>query len=124
MSYDLHVIRAANWFDASKNPINKEEVDHLIAADPELQWSTTDYVDMQDGHGTITRYFLIEWRGKSCFRWYGGEIISRGDDQEQLRKLLRIADYLKCRVVGDDGESYRLSKNWLGVEKIAIDHSR
>jgi len=46
MAYDLHVVRTKDWLEASSAPITKEDVDALIASDPELEWSTSDYIDM------------------------------------------------------------------------------
>jgi hypothetical protein len=43
-------------------PITREDVEQLICSDPDLSWSTSDYVDMKDGE-KITRYYFIEWRG-------------------------------------------------------------
>jgi hypothetical protein len=44
MSYDLHVVRTKNWLDGSEKPISKQEIDDLIAADSELEWSTDDFL--------------------------------------------------------------------------------
>ena len=44
MAYDLHIVRAHDWTEAANAPINKQDVDNLIANDPELKWSTTDYM--------------------------------------------------------------------------------
>jgi hypothetical protein len=70
MGYDLHLIRTEDWTDAASQPVTKADVDGLIAADAELAWSTTDYVDMKDESGQSTRYFMITWRGQPCFWWY------------------------------------------------------
>jgi hypothetical protein len=59
MGYDLHIIRTKTWADASSAPITKSDVDALIDADPELAWSKSDYVDMSDDAGGVTRYWMI-----------------------------------------------------------------
>ena len=57
MPYDLHIVRTRDWTEAASAPVTKQDVDALIAADTELSWSTTDYVDMSDEAGVSTRYF-------------------------------------------------------------------
>src|ERR1044071_8446048 len=110
MAYDLHIVRTENWLDASTSPITKSDVDALIAKDPELAWSTTDYVDMSDGAGTVTRYWMITWRGKSCFWWYLDQIRCSGPNDEQVAKLVQMARTLKAFAVGDDGELYPIEQ--------------
>lgn len=51
MAYDLHIIRTKDWTEAASAPITKQDVDALIAADSELSWSTSHYVDMTDEAG-------------------------------------------------------------------------
>ena len=48
MAYDLHIVRTEHWTDAARAPITRQDVDALIAADAELAWSATDYVDIRD----------------------------------------------------------------------------
>src|ERR1700730_1584178 len=80
MAYDLHIVRTKNWLEASTAPVTKNDVDALIASDPELEWSTTDYVDMNDDNRAVTRYWMIAWRGQACFWWYRDEIRCSGPD--------------------------------------------
>src|SRR4051812_41258471 len=42
MAYDVHIVRTEDWLDAAGDPITREEVDALIAADSELAWSSAD----------------------------------------------------------------------------------
>jgi hypothetical protein len=106
MAYDLHIVRTKNWLEASSAPITKEDVDALIASDPELGWSTTDYVDMGDDTGAVTRYWMITWRGQPCFWWYRDQIqCSSPDDARQL-KFTQMARALNAFAVGDDGEMF------------------
>ena len=97
MAYDLHIIRTAQWLDASTNPISKDEVDHLITNDPTLEWSNQDFVDMKGAEGEAIRYYMIEWNGVSCFWWYRDQIVCSGADQAQIGKLLSIAAALSRR---------------------------
>lgn len=106
MAYDLHIVRTKNWFEASSAPITKRDVDALIARDPELRWSETDYVDMSDDTGAVTRYWMITWRGQPCFWWYRDQIQCSDPDDAQQSKLAQMARELNAFAVGDDGEIY------------------
>jgi hypothetical protein len=120
MGYDLHIVRTKHWLDAANAPITKAEVDALVASDPELEWSTTDYVDMSDDTGAVIRYFMISWRGRACFWWYRDQIQCSNPDDAQQMKLAQIARTLKAYTVGDEGERYELQKGLLGKEKLVV----
>jgi len=119
MPYDLHVVRTSNWLDAATNPITREDVDRLIQSDPELEWSSSDYVEMKQ-EGGIGRFYLIAWNGRSCFVWSEDQITCATPDEPQVAKLIGIAERLKANVVGDDGEQYTLSRSLFGKHKIKI----
>jgi len=108
MAYDLHIVRTEDWTEAANLPISKQDVDILIAGDSELAWSNTDFVDMKDEAGILTRYFMITWQGQSCFWWYRDQIQCSGPDDAKQAKLVQMARSLKAYVVGDDGEIYPL----------------
>jgi hypothetical protein len=120
MAYDLHIVRTKDWTQASVTPINKGEVDDLVASDPELEWSTKDYVDMNDDAGKPTRYFMICWHGRPCFRWYRHTIECSSPDERQQLKMIKMARTLGAFVVGDDGERYELKENLFGKEKLVV----
>ena len=105
MPYDIHIVRTKDWLEASSAPITKEDVDALIASDPELEWSTTDYVDM--GYAdAVTRYYMIKWRGEPCFWWYEDQVQCSNPDDAQRVKLVQIAKAVNGYAVGDGGEMY------------------
>ena len=107
MPYDLHIVRTDNWLDAANDPITKDEVDALIASDPELAWSAKEWGSMRDGAGQkITRYFMILWNGDPCFWWYRDQIMCSGPSEEQVGKLVEMAVKLRANAFGDDGEAY------------------
>jgi hypothetical protein len=106
VAYDLHIVRNKNWLEASSAPITRTDVDALIAGDPELAWSTTEYVDMSDDSGNVTRYYMLNWNGVPCFWWYRNEIRCSDPDEPQRTKLAQMARALKAYAVGDDGEIY------------------
>ncbi len=118
MGYDIHIIRTDDWPDAESNPITKEDVDRLLAADPDLQWSTADYVDMLEADGTIKHYYMILWKGEPVFWWYKGEITCARAVDSQVVKMVQMARVLGARVVGDDGERYELVKKGFGKEEL------
>jgi hypothetical protein len=110
MAYDLHIVRTEDWTQAASAPITKQDVDALIAADSELAWSATDYVDMSDEAGGSTRYYMITWRGEPCFWWYRDQIQCSGPDETQVSKLVRMARALNGYAVGNDGVIYPLEQ--------------
>lgn len=120
MAYDLHVARTTDWTQSSLSPITKQQVDDLIASDGELQWSTTDHVDMQDDAGGTTRYYMICWRGSACFWWYRDRIECSGPTEAQQLKLTKIARALNAFVIGDDGERYESKKTFFGKETVVV----
>ena len=120
MGYDVHVVRTTHWLDARTDPIGKPDVDAAIDADPDLAWSGTDYVDMTDDGGTVTRYFMITWRGVSTFWWYRDQLLCKDPSQGQIAKLVDLARTLQARVVGDEGERYDLKPGLFGRRKLVI----
>lgn len=100
-------------------PITKQDVDALVAADSELKWSTTDFVDMADD-GVTTRYYMIIWQGSPCFWWYRDQILCSRPDEAQQLKLAQIARALNGYAVGDDGERYEIKKGFFGKEKLVV----
>src|SRR5436190_11245531 len=111
MAYDLHIVRTEDWIEAASAPITRQDVDALVAADSELAWSSSDYVDMKDDAGVSTRYYIITWRGQPCFWWYRDQILCSGPDDAQVSKLVQMARALKAHAVGDDGEIYPLEQH-------------
>jgi hypothetical protein len=117
VAYDLHVVRTENWLDAATRPVAKGDVDALIASDPELEWSTTNYVDMADEKGVITRYWMITWDGEACFWWYRDQIQCSSPDEAKISKLVQMARSLDARVLGDDGEIYPLQPDEFSAKR-------
>ena len=91
-------------------PITKQDVDALLAADSELAWYSTDYVDMKDEAASSTRYYMITWRGQPCFWWYRDQILCSGADNARQLKLVQMARALNAHAVGDDGEIYPIEQ--------------
>jgi hypothetical protein len=120
MAYDLHVVRTKDWTEAASVAISKDDVNTLMKSDPELTWSSTDYMDMKDDSGIVTRYYAILWNGEPCFIWYKDQIICAGPSDAQQIKLVQIAQALGAYAIGDDGERYEFRKTFFGKPKIVI----
>ena len=118
MSYTLHVVRTPDWMHAASAPIARREVVNLVEADPELKWSTTEFVDVRHKNGTIFRLAYIKWHGSSCFLWKQDEIICKNPDEAQTAKMIRMAEALQAIVVGDDGERYTLRRTMFGRRRV------
>jgi hypothetical protein len=106
MAYDVHIVRTESWLDAANDPVTKKHFDELITSDPELAWSTKDWIDMSDDHGKVSRYFAILWKGEPSFWWHRDEIRCSGPTEDQLAKMIAMAVELDANVIGDDGEEY------------------
>jgi hypothetical protein len=120
VGYDVHLVRTEQWFDSESNPVTKADVDRILASDPTLRWSETDYVEMSEDDGSATRYFLINWNGEPVFWWYKSEIRCKNPSAAQLLKLVDLAKALAARVLGDDGEQYELGKTIFGKPKVVV----
>lgn len=120
MGYDAHVVLTENWTESESNPVVKEAVDRIIAGDTTLSWSTTDYVEMKDEDGHITRYFMINWKGVPTFWWYRSEILCKDPTETQLLKLAEIARALGGHLLGDEGEEYTIEKSLFGKPKVVV----
>jgi hypothetical protein len=110
MAHDLHIARTEDWTEAASVPITKQDVDVLVAADSELAWSSSDYVDMRDEAGVSTRCYMITWRGQPCFWWYRDQIRCSDPDNAQVSKLVQMARALNAHAVSDDGDIYPLEQ--------------
>jgi hypothetical protein len=124
MGYDLHIVRTRQWVDADRHPITKDDVDALIAADPELSWSTSDFVEATNPKtGEVirinSRSYAIQWKGSSVFWWDRRKIICKNPNEPEQMKMIKMADALGAMVVGDEDELYTIRKRLFGRESIA-----
>ena len=102
----VHIIRAERWQDAATEPITKEDVDALIAKDPELAWEKYDQITASVRTRVPNRPFTIVWRGESCFWWQRHAIRSESPNETHLAKMIDMAIELDANVVGGDGTEY------------------
>ena len=98
MGYDLHITRRKDWSDPGHD-IAAEEWLAYVDQDPELALSP------ENGP------YPAKWSGKSkCpnswLDWFHGNIYTKNPDEALIDKMVAIAQALRARVRGDDGEIY------------------
>ncbi len=107
MGYELHIIRKSDYENYEEDSsISFEEWLKLVENDSELK--LTD-----DGDSAEEKGFCL-WNGHSKYKddegpwfdYYKGTIYTKNPDEEVIEKMLKIADSLKAKVMGDDGEFY------------------
>ena len=119
MGYDLHIVRCDHGTDAASHPISKDDIDALVSSDPELAWSKDDFVEMRDSEtNLIARYYAILWNNVPLFIWLRHQVTCKNPDDKQIAKMVRMAEALNARVVGDDGERYEMRRSFLGKQKV------
>ena len=116
MGYELHITRADLHDDAPKDLISLEEWLQVIRSDAELKLVdaaravTTDGVPVASyGEG------IAEWvetapdgstRLLTWFHYADGRIVITNPARQEIAKALQIAQRLKARVQGEEGEWY------------------
>jgi hypothetical protein len=116
MGYDVHITRADEWFDGELAPITLDEWIAIVRSDPELRPEPAASASLPGGDSLeVALPGLVVWTGWSqhgrseavIYLWHSrGCITSRPMDDQVLAKLHRIAQRLRARLVGDDGEEY------------------
>jgi hypothetical protein len=120
MPYDIHIVRTRDWTEAGRAPVTQQDVEDLIAGDPELAWSASDAVDRAIDRSDAAGWYWITWRGEPCFLWCVDEITCSRPDYGHIVKLVRIARALNAYAVGDDGERYEIKEGWFGQDILDI----
>jgi hypothetical protein len=110
MSYETHIHRADDHFDAAENPIPREEWDAWVANAPDFHFSEADHVTFQYEDGERNER-LASWTehpdgADFALYYYDGAIVAGNPDEHMIRRMVRIADDLGARLQGDDGEFY------------------
>jgi hypothetical protein len=106
MGYDLHLARASDWTDSEGDPI--PENDWAEFADASLHVSADISAD-----GGPTVYQLRAHPEAPTLQWDRGQVTVWGATEGDVAELLRVAGQVGAQLVGDDGESYPLSKKSL-----------
>ena len=99
MGYNLYLTRADAWYDAESRPISREDWAAVVAADADLEWSRTDYVELESEAGVVREYPAIWLRHPDRIPfWYdSGAIETKNPDQLTIRKLVELARRLDAR---------------------------
>jgi len=108
MGYNLYLTRADAWHGSASRPIPREDWAAVVDADPDLESSATDYVEL-GLEGGITREHAVIWlrHPERVPLWYDeGAIAAKNPDEATIRKLVELARQLRARCVGEDGEEY------------------
>lgn len=99
MGYDLHITRAAFYYENDGRWITAEEWLRFVEEDSELRLA-----------GYNGDFFAL-WSGKSqypdaWFDWYKGNIYTKNPDDPMIDKMVEMARKLNAKAQGDDGEIY------------------
>ena len=99
MGYDLHITRAELWAENDGAKISAAEWLGIVHDDDELALA------QENGP------YFAAWRGastnqESWFDWDDGNVYTKNPDSATLRKMVQLANRLRARVQGDDGEFY------------------
>lgn len=95
MGYELHITRAERWYESEDHPISEEEWESFARNDPSLVLDGTVYGHVCADGETVS------------LRWSGGEILVKGvRGRKAAAGLVRMAEALGARLLGDDGEVY------------------
>jgi hypothetical protein len=116
MGYDLHITRKKNWdgWEDEHGPeISFDEWMAVVDADPELRIEGYEGQRLPDQ--SVFRQPLVAWTAHSRYRvddpgpvlgLSGGNVEAKNPDREFRCKMWRLAQILKAKVQGDDGEFY------------------
>jgi hypothetical protein len=106
MGYELHITRAqVDWDDDDRNPITAEEWLNFVANDDTLTVIENDSYE----------YIRTDWTpaenpNEGCtFAWAHGRISIKYPPKPAFLKMLQLAEQLGGRVLGDDGELYKIA---------------
>lgn len=111
--YDLHITKADDFIESKNKPIKLGEWKAFITNNPEF--NLTGYA--QATHPDTGETIRIEKNGIATwmhpetkvpvyFYYEEGQIAVKNPDEIIIKKMKEIADKLKAKVQGDDGEIY------------------
>lgn len=99
VGYEFYITRADHWSDGEPK-ISEDEWLELVEQDPELSLA-----------GYNGPYFALwsgdsKWGDGAWFNWRRGRVHTKNPDPPLIGKAIRIAERLRAKVQGDDGEVY------------------
>ena len=115
MGYDVHITRADDWTESQTRPIALDEWTGYITSDPEMRLDNSAEADVEGNVISYENEGLAVWTEYSghgvngnmaWFDYREGRIVVKNPDEEILGKMKQIAEELKGRVIGDEGERY------------------
>ena len=110
MGYEVHIIRKNDFESDEDSNITMEEWQQLVESSPELTWQQFD------GDDKPLDYKYCYWlahpeqddSNRPWFDFYAGSISTKWTDPACLKLLLRMAERLQAKLVGDEGEVYTM----------------
>src|SRR5262249_29961402 len=105
MGYDIFITRASSTLETEEHPISEADWLAVIAADPDLERSQTDYYERRTQDGQIERIYDTIWTAHPDtppFLLMDGAIQIKNPDEATIRKMVEIARKLDARVLGEE----------------------
>lgn len=99
MSYQVYITRAEFWAENQGREIAADEWLELVRTDPQLELE----------HANGPCFALLTGSGEGAdpwLDWSEGNVYCGYPSRTLQKKILQIADQLRARVQGDDGEFY------------------
>jgi hypothetical protein len=115
MGYNVYITRGTDWFENDEVQISLEEWLAYVKSDPEMRIDNNAEAQTSDGILRYENIGLAVWisytrhdeaGNMAWFDFQSGNIVVKNPDEEILTKMCRIAESLRARVQGDEGESY------------------
>lgn len=116
MAYDIHITRRQRWSDKEGDEISLPEWLDLVRTDPELRLDGYEETDLTSGDlirledSSMAVWLKYSKHGvDGRLAWFchsSGNVMTKGADEEVIRKMWELADLLSAKVQGDDGELY------------------
>ena len=107
MGYEVHIYRKTNWDIDEPSDISLDEWISYVKSDPEIELDT----DKQENESPTGFCYWInspepEPGNPPWFDYGHGHISTKWTDQSTIAKMVKIANKLNAKVMGDEGEFY------------------
>ena len=101
--YDLHITRAKEWTESKDTPVPLDDWVRFVKSDSEFRLVTP-----QDPNDKPKDAIWTDPKSKQEIYFYysNGEITVKDADERTIAKMKQVAEKLKAKVVGDEGEGY------------------
>jgi hypothetical protein len=112
--YDLHITRARDWTESKKTPITLKDWTEFIKSDKEFRLvEAAEAKNPKTGEVIkLKAEGMAVWtdpkdKSECYFYYHESEISVKNPEDRVIAKMKSVAQKLKARVVGDDGEDYK-----------------